>query len=153
MSADSNSSRNPQDRPPRFVLKQHEQQALAFSRGLGQPMSLAQKVMDFSPGGVAFVCAINECPEVGEVLQIEMKILNNVHTMNRKGRVLRAETLQGEDGISYIRVAVQFLDEPITTATLVSGTPAPYAGLHSGHFAYVAIAVLVLVMIVLFIFM
>jgi hypothetical protein len=151
MSAASGSSRNPQDRPPRFVLKEHENQALAFSRGGSHPMCLAQKVMDFSAGGVAFTVQFHERPEVSEVLQIEMKILNNVHTVNRKGRVLRVETLQAEDGTPYVRVGVQFIDEPTATATLVAAKPQSSEG-WKAPLAYAVIGLIALGMVALFFF-
>jgi hypothetical protein len=96
-------------REPRFQLKEGESQTLHFKR-TGEPHPLkALEVLNISDGGAAFLVAPLSVPVAGEIIQVEVQILEVQPTLKRMARVLRVERVEG--GEHAMKLAVQFVFE------------------------------------------
>lgn len=112
------------DRPPRFTLKAGDRQELHFIRANGAVDATQTRVVDVSAGGMAFLTSAPDLPSIGEIVQVEMKILNVQQAMSRKARVVRLETLEGDPQYAA-RVAVRFFDKREAEVAAPRSVPPP----------------------------
>src|SRR5688572_8740832 len=95
-------------RSPRFVLQATDSQTLLYSRPGHKDAICETQVVDLSVTGVAFFTTAEHAPEVGELVDLDLQILDIRPSLVRKARVVRLESVTDNPKFQ-IRVAVQFL--------------------------------------------